>query len=194
MDWRNLMIRDEDFIKNPDVPGPTKEELRCLVICKSNVTDKDVVVDIGSGTGGLTVEFANRAKYVYAIDINKEAIETTKQNIIKHGANGNVEVIEGDGLDILDELTNIDLLIIGGSGGKLPQLIKKGYNKLNNNGRIIITAILLETRVEAVSTFKQLSVIPEVVDISISKGQITERGTMMFAKNPVAIISAKKEN
>lgn len=194
MDWRNLMIMDEDFIKNPDVPGPTKEELRCLMICKSNVSDKDIVVDIGCGTGGLTVEFAKRAKYVYAIDINNKAIETTIQNIKKHDVNENVEVLEGDGLDVLDELTNFDLLIIGGSGGKLPLLIKKGYNKLNNNGRIIITAILLETRVEAVSTFKELSVIPDVVDISISKGQISERGTMMFAKNPVAIISAKKEN
>ena len=99
------MIRDEDFIKNPDVPGPTKEELRCLVICKSNVSDKDVVVDIGCGTGGLTVEFAKRAKYVYAIDINNKAIETTMQNIKKHEVNENVEVIEGDGLDVLDELT-----------------------------------------------------------------------------------------
>jgi len=188
------MIKDEDFIKNPDVPGPTKEELRCLVICKSKVSDKDIVADIGCGTGGLTVEFAKRAKYVYSIDINKEAIETTKQNIKNHGVNGNVEVLEGDGIDILDELTNIDLLIIGGSGGKLPQLIKKGYNKLNNKGRIIVTAILLETRVEAVSTFKELSIIPDIVDVSISKGQITERGTMMFANNPIAIISAKKEN
>ncbi len=94
------MIRDEDFIKNPDVPGPTKEEIRCIVICKSNVSNKDIVVDIGCGTGGLTVEFAKRAKNVYAIDINNKAIETTIQNIKKHGVNENVEVIEGDGLDI----------------------------------------------------------------------------------------------
>ncbi len=32
------MIKDLDFIKNPDVPGPTKEEVRCLVMCKSGVS------------------------------------------------------------------------------------------------------------------------------------------------------------
>lgn len=194
MGWGNSMIKDEDFIKNPDVPGPTKEEIRCLVLCKSNVSNQDIVVDIGCGTGGLTIEFAKRAKYVYAIDINHKAIEITRQNIKKHCVNENIKVLEGNGLDILDKLTNIDLLIIGGSSGKLPLLIKKGYNKLNNNGRIIITAILLETCVEAISTFKELSIIPDVVDISISKGKIIERGTMMFAKNPITIISAKKQN
>ena len=64
------MINDQNFIKIPDVPGPTKEEIRCLVICKSSVKSEDVVVDIGCGTGGLTVEFAKRAKTVYSIDLN----------------------------------------------------------------------------------------------------------------------------
>ena len=39
------MISDENFIKNPNVPGPTKEEIRCLVMCKSQVKPKDVVVE-----------------------------------------------------------------------------------------------------------------------------------------------------
>ena len=186
------MIKDDDFIKNPDVPGPTKEEIRCIVICKSEVSNEDVVVDIGCGTGGLTLEFAKRAKNVYSIDMNPEAIETTKQNLKKHGLSENVEVIEGDGFDILDDIKNFDLLIIGGSNGKLPQMIEKGYKKLNNYGRIIITAILLETRAEAVISLKKLSMKLDMVDVSISKGKINKRGTMMMANNPVTIISAQK--
>ena len=71
-------------------------------------------------------------------------------------------------------------------------MIEKGYKKLNNYGRIIITAILLETRAEAVITLKNLSMKLDVVDVSISKGKISERGTMMMANNPVTIISAQK--
>jgi cobalt-precorrin-6B (C15)-methyltransferase len=193
MDWGNLMIKDQDFIKIPEVPGPTKEEIRCLVICKSNVTNKDVVVDIGCGTGGLTVEFAKRAKTVYSIDLNHNAVETTIKNIEKHQVTENVKIIEGDGLDVLDELENFDLLVIGGSSGKLPFIIKKGYEKLNSGGRIIVTSILLETRLEAVNTLKNLSLMPDVVDVSISKGEITKRGTMMLARNPITIISAQKD-
>ena len=188
------MIRDEDFIKNPNVPGPTKEEIRCIVMCKSNVTKNDVVVDIGCGTGGLTLEFAKRAKKVYSIDMNRNAIETTRQNLEKHSLSENVDVIEGNGLDVLDKIENIDILVIGGSGGTLPNLIEEGYKKLNNMGRIIVTAILLETKTDAISTFKNLSIIPDVVDISITKGQITERGTMMLARNPITIITAVKDS
>ena len=188
------MIKDQDFIKNPNVPGPTKEEIRCIVVCKSNIKPEDVVVDIGCGTGGLTLEFAKRAKTVYSIDINHDAIETTQQNLEKHGLTKNVEVIEGDGLEELDKIEKFDILVIGGSGGKLPLLIEKGYNKLNNNGRIIITSILLETCTQAISSLEKLSIKPDVVNISISKGEITKRGTMMLSRNPITIISAHKVN
>src|SRR5664280_1276224 len=160
MDRGNGMIKDQDFIKNPNVPGPTKEEVRCIVICKAGVKPDDIVVDIGCGTGGLTLEFAKRAKTVYSIDINPDAIETTKQNLEKHGLTKNVEVIEGDGIEVLDKIEKFDLLVIGGSGNKLPLLIEKGYNKLNNNGRIIVTAILLETCAEAISSLDKLSLKP----------------------------------
>ncbi len=186
------MIKDQDFIKNPNVPGPTKEEVRCIVICKSLIKPDDIVVDIGCGTGGLTLEFAKRAKTIYSIDINPDAVETTQQNLEKHGLKGNVEVIKGDGLEVLDKIEKFDLLVIGGSGGKLPLLIEKGYKKLNNNGRIIVTSILLETSAEAISSLKKLSIEPDVVTVSISKGKITKRGTMMMSRNPITIISAQK--
>ena len=133
-----------------------------------------------------------RAKTVYSIDINPDAIETTHQNLKKHGLTENVELIEDDGFDALDKIEKFDLLAIGGSGGKLPLLIEKGYKKLNNNGRIIVTSILLETCTETISTLEKLSLKPDVVNVTISKGEVTERGTMMLANNPITIISAKK--
>lgn len=186
------MIKDSDFLKSPDVPGPTKEEIRCILLCKSEVTNEDVVVDIGCGTGGLTVEFAKKAKKVYAVDLNPLATQTTKNNALKHGVNNKVEVVDGDGLDVLDYLEDFDVLLIGGSSGKLPQLIKKGFKKLKKNGRILVTSILLETATEAIFTFKELSLKPEVVNIMISKGKISDRGTMMVSNNPITVISTKK--
>lgn len=187
-----MIIKDPDFIKNPDVPGPTKEEVRCILMCKSEVSNNDVVVDIGCGTGGLTVEFAKRAKKVYAIDMNPLATRTTHENVSKHGVNDRVEIIEGDGFEVLDDLEGFDVLMIGGSSGKLPQLIKKGYKKLNSNGKILVTSILLETATEAVATFKELSIKPELVNVAISRGHIGDRGTMIMANNPINIITANK--
>ncbi len=186
------MIKDDDFIKDLDIPGPTKEEIRCLVMCKSQVTGKDTVVDIGCGTGGLTVEFARRTGKVYAVDKNPEALKITRLNLEKFQLTDKVEVVDGSAPQVLNDLPRFDILLVGGSSGELPQILKEGYRKLNDNGRIIVTSILLETRAEAVATMKELGLVPEVVEVSISRGRILERGTLMTAQNPVTIISTQK--
>ena len=183
---------DNEFINNSNVPGPTKEEVRCLVMCKSQVSKADVVVDVGCGTGGLTLEFAKRAKKVYAIDKNPEALKTTFKNLQKHGLDDGVDLIEADGTEVLDNLPPFDVLMVGGSGGKMDYLLKRGYKNLKSGGRIVVTSILLETPSEATMVMKDLGMEVDVVGVSISKGKISARGTMMVARNPITIVSAKK--
>ncbi len=186
------MISDDEFITHKNVPGPTKEEIRCLVMCKSKVTPNDTVVDIGCGTGGLTLEFAKRSHLVYAVDRNLDALNTTEKNLKKHDLDKNVHLIHSDALEVLKDIETFDILIIGGSGGDLPLIIEEAYQKLRQNGRIIVTSILLETPVEAVETMQKLNMDIDVVSVSISKGNILERGTMMLARNPITIVTGKK--
>jgi len=186
------MNDDSKFSKLDDVPGPTKEEVRCLVVCKSGVSNDDVVLEIGCGTGGLTSEFAKRAKKVYSIDKNPKAISLTSKNLKLQKLDKKVELIPGDALDVVDKIPKFDILMVGGSSGDLSQILNNGFSNLNENGRIIITAILLETRVDAIKSLQKLGLSPYIVDVSISRGKIIERGTMMYAQNPVAIIYAFK--
>ncbi len=183
---------DNEFIKNSNVPGPTKEEVRCLVMCKSQVSKADVVVDVGCGTGGLTLEFAKRAQKVYAIDKNPEALNTTFKNLQKHDLDDGVDLIEADGTEVLDNLPPFDVLMVGGSGGKMDSLLKRGYKNLKSGGRIVVTSILLETPIETIKAMKDLGMEVDVVGVSISKSKISARGTMMVARNPITIVSAKK--
>lgn len=187
------MIKDDDFIKDPDVPGPTKEEIRCLVMCKSQVTRRDTVVDVGCGTGGLTVEFARRADTVYAVDKNPKALRVTRLNLEKQELMGRVKLLDASAPQVFEDLPHFDVLMVGGSSGELLEIIKEGYRKLKDKGRIVVTSILLETRVKAVEAFKELGLVPDVVDVSISKGRVLERGTLMTARNPVTIISVQKK-
>lgn len=183
---------DDEFIKNKNVPGPTKEEIRALVISKIRLTDEDVVVDVGCGTGGLTVECAKRARKVYSIDIDPEAIKTTRSNLEKFGIENKVELIEKEGLSALDEVPDYTKLVIGGSGGNLDNIIETGYINLPTGGRIIITSIVLETATDAVKMLKDLGAEPEVVTINVSRGTVLERGVMMKALNPITIVSARR--
>ena len=186
------MLDDMDFIKSCDVPGPTKEAIRAIILYKSDVKNTDKVVDVGCGTGGITCEFAKRANYVTSIDINPKAIEITAQNLNKFGLEDNVTLINNDAAKVLENVNDIDIAIIGGSGTKLNDILEIIDSKLNSKGRIIITAILVDTKVEAVNKLKELNYNPSIMEVNISKGRVLDRGIMMISENPIAIISAKK--
>jgi len=186
------MIPDHEFEKIEGVPGPTKQEIRCLVMCKAQISSDDVVLDVGCGTGGLTVEFSQRVKKVFAVDKNPQAVEVTLQNLKKFNPSGDVELFKNDALSVMENLPPLDVLVIGGSSGDLTPIIKRGHEILKKGGRIIVTAILLETRSTSVSILKELEMKPEIVEVSVARGKVLNSGTMMKANNPVAIITGYK--
>ncbi|NRZ87965.1 precorrin-6B methylase 2 [Clostridium beijerinckii] len=55
-----VFIKDEEFIRG-NCPM-TKEDIRILSIAKMNLTDNSLVLDVGSGTGSITVQAAKIAK------------------------------------------------------------------------------------------------------------------------------------
>lgn len=188
-----LLIKDNEFEKTDKVPGPTKEEIRSIILYKSDVKDSDVVVDIGCGTGGISTEFSLRAKKVYSIDVKQEAVDTCKRNVSRLGNIDNVEFIVNDGVSALNNIDCFDIVIVGGSNGDLDEILSVVNDKLNVGGRVIVPSILVDTEVEAVNIFKDLGYSPSVVTINVSEGKVINRGIMMFAKNPINIVSVVKD-
>ncbi|WP_295115537.1 precorrin-6Y C5,15-methyltransferase (decarboxylating) subunit CbiT [uncultured Methanobrevibacter sp.] len=186
------MLEDMDFIKSCDVPGPTKEAIRAIILYKSEVSSTDKVIDCGCGTGGITCEFSQRAQEVISIDTNPEAIDITQKNLKKFGLGDNITLINDNGANALKDIDNIDIAIIGGSGRELENILDIIDTKLNSNGRIIITAILVDTKIEAINKLKQLNYNPKIMEVNISNGRVLDRGVMMISENPIAIITAKK--
>ena len=76
-------IKDEEFIRG-NVPM-TKEEIRAISIAKLDVRENDVCLDIGAGTGSVSIEMANFSKNgkIYAVEINEEALDLMEKNIEK---------------------------------------------------------------------------------------------------------------
>ena len=186
------MLEDKDFIKSCDVPGPTKEAIRAIIVYKSGVTSEDKVVDCGCGTGGITCEFSQRAREVISIDTNPEAIEMTSRNLEKFGLGDNVTLINDNGSNALNDIEDIDIAIVGGSGRELEDILDIVHEKLNSKGRIIISAILVDTKVEAINKLKDLGYNPQIMEVNVSNGRVLDRGIMMISENPIAIITAKK--
>jgi cobalt-precorrin-6B (C15)-methyltransferase len=188
-------IPDELFLQSDKVPGPTKEEIRVITISKARLREGFYVVDVGCGTGGLTVEAALQVGYkgkVFAIDEDEGAVELTKANLAKFDAQDVVQVIHGQASEVMAHLPQVDAVIIGGSS-TLREVIKSSYEKLKKNGRIVINAILLETSYTALDEIKKLNFKDiDVTLVSVAKGREIDSGTMMLARNPITIISATK--
>jgi cobalt-precorrin-6B (C15)-methyltransferase len=192
-------IPDELFLQSDKVPGPTKEEIRVLTISKARLVEGGVAVDIGCGTGGLTVEAALQVGCkgkVYAIDEDEEAVRLTKSNLEKFDVKDIVQVIHGKAPDAILHLPlstpQVDAVIIGGSKS-LREVIRVSFEKLKKNGRIVVNAILLETGYVALDEIKKLKVKDvDVTQVFVAKGKDIGSGTMMLARNPITIISATK--
>jgi cobalt-precorrin-6B (C15)-methyltransferase len=188
-------IPDSEFVQSDNVPGPTKEEIRVITISKARLYEGAYVIDVGCGTGSLTVEAAllvNQKGRVFAIDHDEEAVKVTKENVEKFQVQNIVKIICGKAFDIMSDLPKVDAVIIGGSAS-LRETIQATHQKLKNNGKVVINAILLETAVNALDELKKVGFNDiDVAQIFVAKGKEVPSGTMMLAKNPITIISATK--
>ena len=69
------------------------EEVISTIVEESGVTEETLVLEIGPGTGALTLPLAERAGRVIAVDLYRDMIEGLK---IKTFGMDNVELIHGD--------------------------------------------------------------------------------------------------
>jgi cobalt-precorrin-6B (C15)-methyltransferase len=191
-DYRTPGIPDELFERTEQVPI-TKEDVRALVISKLRLKENSSAIDVGCGSGSITVELClqTKANKVYAIDFDQRAIDLTRKNLLKFGLNA--QTILSNAQDILPLLPQVDAIIIGGSWGNIEQIIQLSIDRLRKGGRIVIDTILIETMYKAINTiYKENLDEADVTKIIISKARKVTTGTMMLARNPVIIVSATK--
>jgi cobalt-precorrin-6B (C15)-methyltransferase len=191
-DYRTPGIPDELFDRIEEVPI-TKEDVRALVISKLRLKENSSAIDVGCGSGSITVEMCLQTKgnKVYAIDFDEKAVKLTTRNLLKFDVKA--EVIFSKAQDILPLLPQVDAIVIGGTSGEVERIVNLGIDRLNKGGRIVIDTVLIETMYKALTTINQANL--EEVDVTqaiIAKARKVTTGTMMSARNPIIIISATK--
>ena len=191
-DYRTPGIPDELFDRAEDVPI-TKEDVRALVISKLRLKENSSAIDVGCGSGSITVEMCLQTKgnKIYAIDFDGKAVELTRKNLLKF--NVKAEVIFSKAQDILPLLPQVDAILIGGTSGEVERIVNLCVDRLNKGGRIVIDTVLIETMYRALTTINQANL--KEVDVTqaiIAKARKVTTGTMMSARNPIIIISATK--
>ena len=181
-------ISDEDFIRGKS--PMTKHAVRVLSIDALDIKPYENIVDIGAGTGSVTVAMARKAYEgsVTAIERNFDAISLIKENIAKFGAY-NITVkntLAPEGL-----IGNFDKAFIGGSSGNLKEIIDTLLTK-NNCKKIVVNAITLETLNEAINAFKENNMKTVIFCVNVAVAEKISSYNMMKAQNPIYILCGEK--
>jgi len=181
-------LPDAEFERTEKVPM-TKQEVRAAALAKLGVGAQDICWDIGTGTGSVAVELALQARAVWAVERNREALRTAERNREKHGA-WNLHLKEGRAPEALEGLPKPDAVFVGGSGGRLEEILKTIYY-VNRKARICVSAIALETLQGAIECLQKLGYETEISQIAVSRSKPAGDLTLMLAQNPVYLITGR---
>ncbi len=192
--WQSLGLRigipDKDFIRG-EAPM-TKAEIRVQVLSKAQISLYDTILDVGSGTGSISIEAAAIANegMVYAIENNYEAQQLIRANMRKFAV-PNLKLVSGTAPEVFSRIPPVNVCIINGTQGRLKEVLEEA--PLVEGGRIVITAISLEKASRGLELVKTLDYEDiEVVSLQAVRWPEVNGFHIAQAINQVFILSARK--
>ncbi len=172
----------------------TKMEVRAVSLARLCLTANSIIWDIGAGSGGVSIEASLLASKgsVFAIEKNSEAVAVIGENIRRFDRH-NIKVIQALAPEHLDRLPDPDAVFIGGSGGRMGEILRLACNRLQPGGRIVINAATLETLHTAVESLKANGFAVEVTLVNVAHSKDILNLTRLEALNPVFVIGGERE-
>ena len=167
--------------------GPTQDEIMAVSIFKLGLLRTDTVLEIGCGTGKVSIAMAKAVKKVYSLDKRSEAVSLATETA-RNGGVHNIEFFCRDAVDFLKNDQVYDCAFLGGTqhlAEILPVLVKKVKRT------IVINAVMLSTLERAVTALKGLGLFTEVVQVQVSRSHDIAGSIMFKPIDPVYIIVAR---
>lgn len=165
----------------------TKDEIRAVSIHKLRLPMRGVVWDIGAGSGSVSIEIARMSPWlqVFAIEKDEEQVSTIRANRVRFGT-PNVKVIPGVAPDSCTDLPAPHSVFVGGSGGKLKDIIASVAGL--PTATVVVNATKLETLQGAVDSLRKADFAVDVAHLSVSRMRSIGEGHSLSAVNPVFVI------
>ena len=192
-DWRSypaIHIReDESYCHKKGLI--TKRDIRLASIFRLALRELDVVWDIGAGSGAMSVEMAEivcRGK-VFAVEQDEECLDCIRENITRFGVM-NMSVVEGEAPQVLADLPLPNAIFIGGTGGRLLDILEWINGHVLPDTRLVANFTLLENTAKAKAWMAGHGWNPQLTQAQFSYGSPVGRGTRLAPINPVFIINA----
>lgn len=180
MNWMN----DSDFIRG-DVPM-TKEDVRILTVAGLELAPGLSFLDIGAGTGSISVAAAALGCAVTAAEVKDEAVELIEKNAEAFGVE--IDVIRGKAPACLKD-ESYDRIFIGGSRGQLDGILRFAHDHLKPGG-ILAGNFITMSHAEAMKAFLK----KEGYDRSLKYVAVSreDRLGLLRAENGVFMLKGRK--
>ena len=199
---QNLGVKQEWQYKTTGIPdslfsrskaGLTREEVRSIITSKARIKGTERILDVGTGSGSVSIEFALLGCDVTAVEKDEENFEIARENIEKFGLADKIRLIFGEMEHInLSDTDSFDVAFFGGTDN-LEKSVENVFKHLKTGGRVIIAAVRLETVVEAIAVLKNRGINPEVLNICLNRGKDLGGKTALAPSYPVFLIYGDKK-
>jgi precorrin-6Y C5,15-methyltransferase (decarboxylating) len=191
-----LGLPDQTFASFSDRPGlMTKREVRILILGELALHPRQIIWDIGAGTGSVSIEIARlcSTSQVYAIEktaIGSALIEQNCQRIhVK-----NVVSIHGTAPEILNHLPAPNRIFIGGSGGNLTAILDNCEARLTSGGIVVLALATLEHLNTALGWLKLHRWDYHLLQVQLSRSVPVGQLTRFTPLNPVTILTVTRSH
>ena len=188
------VLPDDWFVRAPRIPL-SKAACRAVAVSLLHPLEGREILEVGTGSGGITVELARRAGSgtVHSVERSGEALAVARENVLRAGVSSSVSFTKGNAPEALLPLPPCSRVVVGGHGGSAAAVIGAAWDKLLPGGRILVTANMPSTADYAWRELKSRGASPEIVHLASSTSAPAGDSWMLKGANPVFIIYGDKD-
>jgi precorrin-6B C5,15-methyltransferase / cobalt-precorrin-6B C5,C15-methyltransferase len=182
-------LREQEIIHSRGLI--TKNEVRAATLHSLRLPDTGVFWDIGAGSGSVSLEAARMFPQlqIFAVEAKAEQVENILANRMLFSAY-TIKAIHGNAPDVLDSLPDPERIFVGGSGGELQDILKKGSGRLKPGGMLVVNGVIDKTRLAAPEIMYRLGLTVSIATVRVSRCSYPDDQSMEL--NPITIISGHK--
>ncbi|MES2201239.1 MAG: precorrin-6y C5,15-methyltransferase (decarboxylating) subunit CbiE [candidate division FCPU426 bacterium] len=182
--------------RKPEKGLITRAEIRLLSVSKLRLFPGAKVWDIGAATGSVAIEAArlSRSGRVWAVEKNEEDCANIRENATRFGL-PQLKVLHGAAPAVLAQIPEADApdaVFVGGSSGKMSEILDLCATRLVSGGSIVVNTVTLENGAEALEWYKGSGFDWDCMQVQVSRRKPILDLNRFEALNPVTIFWGTK--
>jgi precorrin-6Y C5,15-methyltransferase (decarboxylating) len=147
----------------------TKSYKRHLSLQNLQLQPNQLLWDIGAGSGSISIDAYKRYKVRTVLFEKNPKRNTLIKNNLKNHKIIDTKLLEGDAKELYKQLTQTpQRIFVGGGGDELLSELAELYNKLDNNGVMVINIVTLKNLNTAINALTKADIDFDIKTISLT--------------------------